>query len=128
MSILAVDVEGVLSSPAGNLHTSLCSFCVQLQSRALWSNASGDAMGVFCLESGAWWRVDLDENVRNRLHNSVCSGDDLSINALELAGTVMTAWAFIVLRDNTHNVGEKSSSRAGITCRLFTELPTVEGE
>ena len=46
-------LEGALGSPVGTLHASLYSFCSQPYSRTLWSDASGDAMGGYCSESGA---------------------------------------------------------------------------
>ena len=67
----------------------------------LWSDASGDAMGGYNLDSGAWWGVDFDEDVRNRLHQKVEERDDLSINVLESMAMVVTAWTFIVLGAST---------------------------
>ena len=92
--------EGALGPPLGTLQAPLYSFCSQSCSPALWSNASGNAMGGYCSESGAW-RVDFDEDMRNRLHQEVEARDDLSINVLELLGMVVTAWVFIVLGANT---------------------------
>ena len=59
-------LEGVLGSPVGALHGPLYSFCSQSYSRTLWSDASGDVSGGYCLQSGAWRRVDFDEDVRHR--------------------------------------------------------------
>ena len=89
--------EGAVGSPLGTLQAPLYSFCSQSYSRTLRSDASGNAMGGYCLESGAWWRVDFDEDVRNRLREKVEARDDLSIIFLESLGMVVTAWAFIVL-------------------------------
>ena len=88
-------VEGVLQHRGGTLHAPLYSFFLQPPSRTLWSDASGDAMGGYCLESGTWWRMDFDEGVRTRLRQKVRGRDDLSINVLELLGMVVTAWAFV---------------------------------
>lgn len=73
-------------------------FCRFLQppSRILVSDASGDSMGGYCLESGKWWRIDFAEDVRARLRTKVKARDDLSINVFELLGMVMTAWALTV--------------------------------
>lgn len=73
-------------------------FCRFLQppSRILVSDASGDSMGGYCLESGKWWRIDFTEDVRARLRKKVQSRDDLSMNVFELLGMVMTAWALTV--------------------------------
>ena len=73
-------------------------FCRFLQppSRILVSDASGDSMGGYCLESGLWWRIDFDEDVRARRRTKVNSRDDLSMNVFELLGMVMTAWALTV--------------------------------
>ena len=73
-------------------------FCCfsQPPSRILTSDASGDGMGGFCLESGRWWRIDFTEDIRARLRKRVCSRDDLSMNVFELLGMVVTAWALTV--------------------------------
>ncbi|CAB1102718.1 unnamed protein product [Ectocarpus sp. CCAP 1310/34] len=73
----------------------LCSF-LQAPSRTLVSDASGDGMGGFCLESGQWWRIDFTDDIRARLRNRVFSRDDLSMNVFELLGMVVTAWALTV--------------------------------
>ena len=73
-------------------------YCCFLQPpcRILISDASGDAMGGFCMESGWWWRIDFTADIRARLRKRVCSRDDLSINVFELLGMVMTAWVLTV--------------------------------
>ena len=43
----------------GRLSAPLLSLCLQPQVRTLWSDASRDAMGGYCLESGCWWRHNL---------------------------------------------------------------------
>ena len=74
----------------------LLSLYLQPQVRTLWSDARGDAMGRYCLESGCWWPYDFDENLRARVRPKVFGRDDLSINLLELLATTVTAWAFTV--------------------------------
>lgn len=69
---------------------------LQLPSRIIISDASGDAMGGYCLETGWWWRIDFTEDVRMRLRRRVCQRDDLSMNVFELLGMVVTAWALTV--------------------------------
>ena len=49
---LALMLEGALGSPAGTLHAPLYSFFRQSHLRTLWSDASGDSIGVYSLESG----------------------------------------------------------------------------
>ena len=73
-------------------------FCCFLQQppRILISDASGDGMFFFCLESGWWWRIDFTEGIRARFRKKVCSRDDLSMNVFELLGMVVTAWASTV--------------------------------
>ena len=78
------------------LSAPLLSFYLQPHSRTLISDASGDAMGGFCLETGLWWRINFDEDTQNRLRSHVQGRDDLSINVLELLAMVVTAWAFTV--------------------------------
>ena len=72
--------------------------CCFLQSPSLRiiSDASGGAMGGYCLETGKWWRIDFDPDVRMRLRTRVLSRDDLSMNVFELLAMVVTAWALTV--------------------------------
>ena len=81
---------------AGTLDAPLSSFNLQPHSRTLISDASGDVVGGFCLEIGLWWRMDFDDDTRNRLRAHVQGRDDLSINVLELLVIIVTAWAFAV--------------------------------
>ena len=62
-----------------------------LSSRTLVSDASGKAVGGYCLETGAWWRFDLDGNAKSRLSEHVKGQNDFSINVLELLGMAITA-------------------------------------
>ena len=73
-------------------------FCCFLQppSRILITDASGDGMAGFCLESDWWWWIDFTKDIRVRLRKRVCSRDDLSMNVFELLGMVVTAWALTV--------------------------------
>ena len=80
-------------SSAGTLQAPLYSFDPQRPSYTLWSKASGDALGGYCLESGLWWRLDLDANVRARLRSCNKHRNDLSIKLLAM---VITAWVFVV--------------------------------
>ena len=64
--------------------------------RIIISDASGDAMGGYCLETGWWWRIDFPEDIRARLRKRVGQRDDLSMNVFELLGMVVTAWALTV--------------------------------
>ena len=43
-----------------------------------------------------WWRFDLDRDAKSRLSGYVKGHNDLSINALELLGMAITAWALVV--------------------------------
>ena len=88
---LATGPDGVtlLSAP-------LFACFLQPPSRILISDASGDAMGGYCLESGQWWRIDFSDDIRSRLRQRVGHRDDLSMNVFELLGMVITAWALTV--------------------------------
>lgn len=44
------------------------------------SDASGDAMGRLCLETGPSWRFVFDADTQDRLHSYVQGISDLSIN------------------------------------------------
>ena len=60
------------------------------------------------LETGRWWRIDLDSNTRSCLRNRVQQWDDLSTNVLELLAMVVTARAFTVhAKGVPRHVGER---------------------
>ena len=88
---MATGADGVT-----RLGAPLFSCFMQPPSLTLVSDASGDGMGGYCLETGQWWRVDYEEDVRVRLRTRVESRDDLSVNVFELLGMVLTAWALTV--------------------------------
>ena len=79
-----------------HLSSPLHMFFLQRRSCTLVSDASGTAVGGYCLETGAWWRFDLDRNAKYRLSEHVQGHNDLSTNVLELLGIVITAWALVV--------------------------------
>ena len=65
---------------------------------SLFSDASGVAVGGYCLESALWWRYDLsDAEHANVKGSTVHSEDDISINVLELLGMVLSAWVVFIL-------------------------------
>ena len=80
--------------PEGGGRLSAPLLSLYLHVRTPWSDASGDAIGGYCLESGCWWRYYFDENVRARVRPKVFGRDDLSINLLELQAMTVTVWAF----------------------------------
>ena len=68
--------------------------------RTLFSDASKTAVGGFYLETGVYWRYELNDRERSRFcgsSGSVGCEDDLSINVLELLGMVVSAWVLVVL-------------------------------
>ena len=73
-------------SSVGTLEAPLYSLYPQRPSYTLWSDASGDALRGYCLESGLWWRLDLDANVRAHWRSCKKHRDNLFINLLELLG------------------------------------------
>ena len=63
--------------------------------RTLFSDAFKTAVGGFCLETGVYWRYELNDRERSRFSGSsgsVGCEDDLSMNVLELLGMVVSAW------------------------------------
>ena len=64
------------------------------------SDASFEAVGGLCLETGVYWRYRLTEEERGRTIRSrkVEDGNRLSINVLELLRMVMTAYVMIVIK------------------------------
>ena len=66
--------------------------------RTLFSDASKTAIGGFCLEAGIYWRYELDTAEQSRFCGSstvVTGENDISINALELLGMVVSAWVLV---------------------------------
>lgn len=53
------------------LEAPLFSLYLQPPCRIIISDASGDAMGGYCLETGWWWRIDFSEDIRARLRLGV---------------------------------------------------------
>ena len=45
-----------------HLSSPIDTFFLQRRSRTIVTDASGTAVGGYCLETGAWWRFDLDRN------------------------------------------------------------------
>ena len=89
-------VDGSLKRGESTLTAPLYSTYRQPHHRTLLSDASGDAMGGFCSETGAWWRFDFNPEVRARFRTTkIHQRDELSINLLELLAMTVTAWAFI---------------------------------
>jgi len=88
---MATGADGII-----RLESPLFACFLQPPTRVLVSDACGDAMGGFCLETGRWWRTDFTEDIRTRLRERVRQRDDLSMNVFELLGMVMTAWALTV--------------------------------
>ena len=61
----------------------------------LFSVARINAVGVFCLETGVYWRYDLSVEEQSRFCCSsrfVAGMNEISINVLELLGMVISAW------------------------------------
>ena len=66
--------------------------------RTLFSDASKTTIGGFCLETGVYWRYDLDTAEQSRFCGSskaVAGENDIPINVLELLGMVVSAWALV---------------------------------
>lgn len=68
--------------------------------RTLFSDASKNAVGGYCLEMGWYWRYTLSEEEQSRFCGSskdLLSQDSISINALELLGMVISAYMLVVV-------------------------------
>jgi hypothetical protein len=63
------------------------------------SDASFEAIGGCCVESGIWWRFNLTQEMMTRVQKEAHKGRAqmlLNINILELLGMVMTAYVIVV--------------------------------
>ena len=85
-----------------------CCF-LQPPQRLLVSDASGDGMEGYCLESGKWWRVDFTLEERSRLRERVQGRDDLSINVFELLAMVVTAWNLPYMKKRDRSIQGRAS-------------------
>ena len=86
-------IGGCLSAPMFNLVS-------RPPQRTIFSDASKQAIGGFCLETGVYWRYDLTKDEQARFCGSsqaVKGMNDISINVLELLGMVISAWVLVVL-------------------------------
>ena len=66
--------------------------------RPLFSDAPKVAIGSFCLETGVYWRYELDSAVQSRFCGSskaVAGENDISIDVLELLGMAVSAWVLV---------------------------------
>ena len=93
-------VEEGLDARGGTLSAPMYHFLERPSQRTLFSDASKTAVGGFCLETGVYWRKDLDAGERSRLCGSIKSvagENDISINVLELLDMVVSAWVLASL-------------------------------
>ena len=64
----------------------------------LFWDASKTTIGGFCLETGMYWRYELDTAEQSRFCGSreaIAGENDISINVLELLGMVVSAWVLV---------------------------------
>ena len=64
------------------------------------SDASKNAVGGFCHETGVNWRYDIDGGERSRFcgsSKSVAGENDISMNVLELLGMIVSPWVVVSL-------------------------------
>ena len=86
-------VEEGLDARGGTLSAPMYHLLERPSQRTLFSEASKTAVGGFCLETGVYWRYDLDAGERSRFcgsSKSVAGENDISINVLELLGMVVS--------------------------------------
>ena len=87
-------VEEGLDARGGTLSAPMYHLLERPFQRTLFSYASKTVLGGFCLETGVYWRYDLDAGERSRFcgsSKSVAGKNDISINVLELLGMVVSA-------------------------------------
>ena len=99
----------------------------QAPKRKLFSDASYEAIGGLCLETGVYWKFQLTAEVQLRtVWSKRGKGDRISINILELKAMVMTAYVMIMMKRDTSDTegatvliqGDNSSAvQWVITCK-----------
>ena len=91
-------VEEGLDTRGGTLPAPMYHLIERPSQRTQFSDASKSAVGGFFLETGVYWRYDLDARERSSFHGSsksVAVENDISINVLELLGMVVSAWVLV---------------------------------
>ena len=112
-----VAVGGILSAPMYHL-------LERPAQRTLFSDASKNAIGVFCLEAGVYWRCDLSVEKQSRFwgsSRSVAGMDGISINVLELVGMTISAWVLV------SSFAERPSATGDCVCCVETTKPPCSG-
>lgn len=67
-------------------------FLLWPMTRSWFSDASGSAVGHFCMETGQWWRYGLTGEQRQHVRrHEIHSENDISVNVLKLLGMVTSA-------------------------------------
>ena len=90
--------EEGLDARAGTVSAPVYHLFERPSQRTLFSDASKTAVGDFCLETGVYWRYDIDAGERSRFcgsSKSVAGENDISINVLELLGMVVSACVLV---------------------------------
>ena len=91
-------MEEGLDARGGTLPAPMYHLLEHPSQRTLFSDASTTAVGGFCLETGMYWRYDIDAGERSRFcgsSKSVAGENDRSINVLELLGMVVSPWVVV---------------------------------
>ena len=89
-----------MAGQAERLAAPFFSLVNQTHVRIWFSDASFEAVGGICLETGLYWRYSLSEDEVKRTIRNRKGGDRnrLSIKVLELLGMVMTAYVIIAIK------------------------------
>ena len=88
-----------LASRGGQFFSPMYNVLIRPPKLTLFSDASKQAVGGYCVETGHYWRYDLSAEERSRFcgsSKSVVGVNDISINVLELLGMLVGAWLLVV--------------------------------
>lgn len=79
------------------------------------------------METRAWWRFDLDQNVNSRYSNHVQGNNDVS-HVFELLRMVITAWVLVVGPDSKPRFGGETVLTFGDNMTAVLWIRKCRGE
>ena len=81
-----------------SLSATMCHLLERPARCTLFSDASETAIGGFCLETGVYWRYELEPAEQSRFcgwSKAIAGENDISINVFALLGMAVSAWVLV---------------------------------